>query len=139
MVHVDHLLDGWDGLPGVEATLTTLLLPVREGRAGSHPVYDWHAERYSGRTHTLRPAPVIVVEGVGSGVSGLATLTTVLVWVEAERAVRTQRGLDRDGHELRDRWVRWQADEDALHARHRTRERADLVVRTDASVPRSRD
>ena len=36
VVHVDHMLDGWDGLPGVEATLTALLLPVREGRAGSH-------------------------------------------------------------------------------------------------------
>jgi hypothetical protein len=74
---------------------------------------------------------------VGAGSADYADNITTLVWVEAPRELRLERAIARDlelhdppgGREaLRDQLERWMAHEDTLHARHRTRERADVVV-----------
>ena len=52
----------------------------------------------------------------------------MLVWVEAPYDVRLRRGLERDGDAFAPHWEQWAADEAALFARERTRERADVVV-----------
>ena len=53
---------------------------------------------------------------------------TLLVWVDTPSDVRLARGLERDGEPMREHWLRWRVQEDAMFARHRTRERADVVV-----------
>jgi hypothetical protein len=73
---------------------------------------------------------VLVLEGVGSGALAYADLVTVLVWVEADDADRLARGIARDGVATREQLARWMADEAPYLAEQRTRERADLVVRT---------
>ena len=92
--------------------------------------------------HDVAPADLLVLEGVGAGSADFAAHITTLVWVEAPRDVRLARGLQRDVQlhglhdaedELRATWLRWMEDEDALHARHRTRERAD--IRAPGTVP----
>ncbi|WP_139978786.1 4-amino-4-deoxy-L-arabinose transferase [Nocardioides litoris] len=130
VVHMDDLYDGWAGLEGVDGQLGTLLRPLAQGRPGAYRRYDWHAHAFAETVALPHPGPggLVVVEGVGSGSPEVADLVTVLVWVEAPREVRLRRGLARDGEDLRAEWVAWQAREDAHHARHRTRARADLVV-----------
>lgn len=129
VIHMDDLYDGWDGLPLIAGQLTSLLEPLARGEAGRYRRYDWVAGRYA-ETVTVAPGDLLVVEGVGSGVTGVAHLVTVLAWVEAPKELRLQRGLARDGEAARPHWERWQVDEQALFSRERTRERADLVVDT---------
>ena len=50
------------------------------------------------------------------------------VWVETPRPERLQRGLARDGEEMRSQWLAWMAEEDRHFAADRTRERATLQV-----------
>ena len=76
----------------------------------------------------MEPAPLLVLEGVGSGASRFADLVTVLVWIEAGHDVRLERGLARDGEAFAPHWERWAADEAVLFARERTRERAHVVL-----------
>lgn len=133
VVHLDDLYEGWDGLDGLDAQLRALLRPLAAGRPGSYRRYDWDAEAFA-ETVEVAPAPLLVVEGVGAGASGHRELVTVLVWVEAPRALRLRRGLERDGHHLREKWWAWQATEDRHHVAHATRARADLVVDTAAAV-----
>jgi uridine kinase len=57
-------------------------------------------------------------------------LVAVRVWVEAATDVRMARGIDRDGEAFRPHWQRWAAQERELFGADRTRERADLIVRT---------
>ena len=128
LVHTDDLLDGWDGLAGLPATLLDLLTPLADGRPGRVPRYDWHAGRFAGSVE-LEPAPLLVVEGVGSGALPAARWATVLVWVEAPYDLRMRRGLERDGDAFAPHWEAWARAEEAHFAEHRTRERADLVVR----------
>jgi uridine kinase len=127
VVHMDDLFEGWDGLPRVTAQLEGLLRPLAADRPGSYRRWDWPAGRWA-ETVPVSPAPLLVLEGVGSGSLAHADLITVLVWVEVPFNLRMARGLARGGVEVHERWQQWAIDEQDLFARDRTRERADLCL-----------
>jgi uridine kinase len=128
VLHMDDHYQGWAGLGDAPSRIRDQVLrPLAGGRPGHYHRYDWEAGRWAER-HTVTPSPLLVVEGVGSGSQELAAHCTVLVWVEADRDLRLARGLARDGQALRDQWLRWMDAEAGHFSRHRTRERADLVV-----------
>lgn len=127
VVHLDDLYEGWDGLAENDRQLETLLRPLADGRPGTYRRYDWHAEEFA-ETVSVSPVPMLVLEGVGSGVSAFDDLRTVLAWVEAPWETRKARGLARDGDAFAPHWDRWAAHEAALFAREQTRDRADLVI-----------
>lgn len=132
VVHSDELLEGWGGLPGLGATLDALLRPLAAGRPSSWTRWDWHASTWA-ESHPVSPGGLLVVEGVGSAPACVDDLVTTLVWLEAPREERLGRGIARDGEPMRSFWERWLDDEAALHARERTRARADLVYATGSS------
>ncbi len=91
--------------------------------------YDWQRGEYA-ETVTVPPAPLLVLEGVGSGSLVVADLVTVLVWIEAPDDVRMARGIERDGDAFAPYWEIWAAERRSTSRGHRTRERADLHLRT---------
>ncbi|GAA3831037.1 4-amino-4-deoxy-L-arabinose transferase [Nocardioides panacisoli] len=123
----DEMLEGWGGLPGLGASIEALLRPLAAGRPGRWRRWDWYADRWA-EWREVSPAPLLVLEGVGSGASSYADLVTTVVWVEAPAADRRDRWLDREGDARH--FASWAADEAALHERERARDRADLVLRT---------
>ncbi|WP_445258877.1 4-amino-4-deoxy-L-arabinose transferase [Nocardioides aurantiacus] len=127
LVHLDDLLQGWDGLAGVGDHLDALLRPLADGRVGRHRRWDWHADAWA-ETVAVPPTPLLVVEGVGSGAPTCADLVTLLVWVEAPHDLRRRRGLERDGDDFAPHWDRWAAQEAAVLSRDSTRERAQVRV-----------
>ena len=129
VLSTDEMLEGWRGLPGLPSTVEALLRPLAQGLPGQWRRWDWYDDSWA-ETRTVDPAPLIVLEGVGSAAAAYSSLITLTVWVEADLEVRLARWLERDGEQMRPFWERWLADEEALHARERTRERADVVVGT---------
>ena len=130
VVHTDELLEGWGGLPGLAASVESMLRPLAEGRTGHWRRWDWIADGWA-ETHAVEPGGLLVVEGFGSASASYADLVGCLAWVEAADAeVRMRRGLARDGEAMRPQWERWMREEAALHAADRTRERADVVLTT---------
>ncbi len=127
VVHMDHLYEGWDGLPRIQAQLDRLLRPLARNRPGSYRRWDWYAGRWA-EVMTIEPAPLLVLEGVGSGSRGHARLITVLTWVEVDPPLRLERALQRDGSELDEQLHRWAQAEERHFAQEQTRARADLVV-----------
>jgi uridine kinase len=128
-VHMDELIEGWSGLRTVDAQLEGLLRPQVAGEPGTYRRYDWHAGEYA-ETVVVPPAPLLVLEGVGAGSLVVADLVTVLVWIEAPLEVRMARGIERDGDAFAPYWEAWAVEEADHFARHRTRERADLRLRS---------
>ncbi len=129
LLHTDDLLEGWTGLPGLGATLGRVLAPLRSGQASSWRRWDWYGDTWA-ETSPLPLCDVLVVEGVGSSVGPHRDWISLLVWVDADKHTRWQRGLARDGVEMADDWRRWQADEAALHEMAGTAGRADLRFQT---------
>ena len=137
VVHLDDVYPGWSGLvEGVDRVARLLVEPLARGELGGYRRFDWVADTEA-EWHDVSPVDVLVVEGVGAGSSDYAAHITTLVWVEAPPGDRLARGLARDvqlhglhgaEEELRAKWLRWMADEDALLSRQRTPERADVVV-----------
>ncbi len=127
VIHVDDLLDGWQGLPGVAERLDPLLLPLARDEAGAYERYDWHANRFA-ETVSVAVTPLLVVEGVGSGSRRHAGLCTTSVWVEVDDDLRLRRGLERDGDAALPHWERWMRDERQHFVDDDTRARADVMV-----------
>jgi uridine kinase len=127
VVHMDDLYEGWNGLPEVSRQLAGLLRPLAERLPGSYRRYDWAAGAWA-ETVTVQPTDLLVLEGVGSGCRTQDDLIGVLVWVEAPYEQRLRRGIERDGEAFARHWQAWAEAEELLFARHRTRQRADLVV-----------
>jgi uridine kinase len=126
VVHLDDLYDGWHGLPRLREQLDPLLLPLARGEAGRYRRYDWAAGRYA-ETIVVAPAPVLVLEGVGSGLAAYSSLRTLLVWVDADRDTRLARWRARDGAAVEPFIATWTAAEERLFAAEGTREAADVV------------
>ncbi len=124
---MDDLYPGWDGLAEVDAQLETMLRPLAEGESGSYRRYDWHLGRFA-ETVAVPPVELMVIEGVGSGSTTIEDLVTVLAWVGAPYELRMRRGIERDGDDFAPHWGAWALAEREHFERHRTRDRADLVV-----------
>ncbi len=126
VIRMEALYPGWDGLEaGVDRLVSGILLPLTHGRPGRLQRYDWVRGR-DGRVDPVPLAPLLVVEGCGSGAR--RCLPSVLVWLAAPEPARYRRAMARDGDTFRPYWQRW-ADQEASHyAREQTAARADVTV-----------
>jgi energy-coupling factor transporter ATP-binding protein EcfA2 len=133
VVHLDDLYAGWTITGAVARLRAGVLRPVSEGCSGAFHGYEWDRRSFSSTVTAVPPAPVLVVDGCGSGARSLDPWRSLLAWVEAPQPLRIQRGLGRDGADLETAWLDWQATEAAEFAREDTRARAD--VRVDGAGP----
>ncbi|ROO88139.1 uridine kinase [Actinocorallia herbida] len=129
VVSLEDLYGGWDGLEeGVDRLVAHVLVPLAAGRRALVPQYDWHRNAWTPPV-VLDPPEYLVVEGVGAGAERAARYAGVLAWIEVADEVRKARAMERDGETYVPYWDAWAAQEDAMLARERTPERADVVVR----------
>jgi uridine kinase len=127
-VSLEDLYGGWDGLErGIDLLVSEVLEPLSDGRAARVPRYNWVTAAWEAPL-VLAPPEVLIVEGVGAGARRAAAYASLLVWMEEAASVRKKRALDRDGETFAPHWDAWAAQEDAMLARERTPDRADLVV-----------
>lgn len=135
VLHLDDLYPGWDGLAEVVSLVhDQVVAPLAACRAARYRRYDWERGTYA-EEYDLGTPPLLVVEGVAAGSRPIAAHAVLLVWVEALRAERFRRGIERDGEAYRPHWERWARQEDAHFAAQDTRGRADLRVDGAPAVP----
>jgi uridine kinase len=135
VVHMDDLYPGWDGLSAAVPILREWILePLARGAKARYQRYDWSRDAY-GEWVDAPPSDTLVVEGCGCGSRLAAPYLSMLLWVEAPRAVRFGRGIERDGETFRPHWERWALQEDALFAAEGTRQRADYRIDGAPSAP----
>lgn len=128
LVHMDDLYLGWSGLePSADRLREEILAPLWLGRPGSYRRYDWHAEELA-ETHEVPPGGTLVVEGVGCVRAGTRGFFSIIVWVQADDAMRLARGIARDGVGAEAHWRDWMLQERELFTRVGTRELADMRV-----------
>ncbi len=132
VVHMDDLYRGWEqdlGDPLAQRVGAWLLDAWAVGLPGRHLRFDWHASRFAEWVE-VPAAPVVIVEGCGSASAGIREHASIVAWVEADPAVRLERGIARDGVGMRAAWLAWQEREAAHFTADGTAAAAHLVVRT---------
>lgn len=107
-----------------------VLLPLSRNEDVRYQRYDWVSRRLAEWITVVRQ-PYLLVEGVGSSRLDFAPYLTFSIWIDTDRDERLRRGLQRDGVEMTELWLRWMAEEDAYVAREAPGARADLVLRGD--------
>ncbi|NUS17577.1 MAG: hypothetical protein HOY69_40325 [Streptomyces sp.] len=127
VVHTDDLATHEEPFGWAERLGEEVVGPFTAGRPARHRVYDWTARRFAAE-RTVPAAPVVLVEGVGTGRRALRPHLALTLWLEVDRPTARRRGLRRDGPELEHFWTGWSAAEDRHFAADPTRPYADLLV-----------
>lgn len=127
VVHLDDLATHTEPFGWEERLAAQVLGPLAEGRTARHQRYDWTARRFAGERE-IPAAPVVLLDGVGSGRRMVRPYLARLLWLEVDPATARRRGLLRDGPELAHFWTGWTRDEDDHFAADPSRPFADLLV-----------
>jgi uridine kinase len=136
VLHMDDLYDGWDGAArGFGLLRDHVLSRLAEGREGRYRRYDWNLRAYAERHVVPVSMDLLIVEGVTAADRGAEPWPSLRIWIETSNDVRLDRGIDRDGEALRDRWLEWMRWERDHFAAENTRERADLIVDGNPAAP----
>jgi Cytidylate kinase len=140
VLHMDDLYDGWDGATRGFALLRDhVLARIAEGQEGRYRRFDWDANAYAELHLVPADLDLLIVEGVTSADRGADEWTSLIIWVEVSNALRLDRGIERDGEALRDRWLDWMRWERDHFAEQRTRGRAGLIVDGAPATPHDPD
>lgn len=106
--------------------------PLRDGRPARYQRWDWELDE-AAEWHDIAAGSVVVVEGVSATRADVSVPWAVRVWVDAPRAVRLRRALDRDGASMMGRWLDdWMPSEEAYIACEHPQRSADIWI--DGSV-----
>ena len=105
-----------------------VLEPLSRGEHARYGVYDWVRREFTERRE-LAPAPVVVVEGVGTGRRTLRPHLACLLWMELTPEHSWERGQLRDGPALAAFWDGWIPAERRHFVADPSRPHADLLVR----------
>jgi uridine kinase len=129
LLHTDDLLDGWDGQFGYYERLERqVLAPVRRGQPGGYRCYDWSTGAFGGPVVPVRPASVLVVEGVGAAAGRLRAEASLSIFVSAPAEVCVARTLARDGAAMAPYLEIWRKREAEHFRADRTAEQVDVLV-----------
>lgn len=134
IIHLDDMYDGWTQNLDLlwERIYSQIISPLAHFACPCYQRYDWNTGVFANWVK-VPPQAYLIVEGCGAASGPIAAYAALSCWVEVPDAVRLRRGLIRDGSHERDHWVQWIAAESAHFARHRTRERVDVIL--DGTYP----
>ncbi|WP_438489018.1 uridine kinase family protein [Streptomyces sp. S186] len=127
VVHTDDLATHEELFAWSDRFREQVLAPLSRGEPARYEVYDW-VRREFGAAVELAPAPVVLVEGVGTGRRALRPYAACLLWMELAREHSWERGQLRDGPGLSAFWEGWIPAERAHFAADPSRPYADLLV-----------
>ncbi len=129
VVHTDDFAS-WDNQFGWwPRLLEQVILPLVGGSVARYQRWDWDTHQLAEWVELPLEPETVIIEGVSAMRREFDPYFAYRIWVDTPRALRLQRGLDRDGEGMRIQWDRWMAAEDAYVENDRPVERADVVLR----------
>ncbi len=116
------------GLFDLPRLVSQVLLPHSQGEEICYQRFNWDTGVLGGWISRPGGTPLIV-DGVYSTHETLRDFYDLRIWVNAPRAIRLARGVQRDGEEARSRWVDvWMPAEDRYIADQAPQNHAHLVL-----------
>ncbi|MEU4896725.1 hypothetical protein AB0B12_29515 [Streptomyces sp. NPDC044780] len=107
VLHTDDFATHEELFGWAERLRTQVLAPLARGAAARYAPYDWRERRFAATPRRLDPAPVVLLEGVGSGRRAVRPWLARLLWMELPDRDSWRRGQLRDGPGLSAFWDGW--------------------------------
>lgn len=127
VLHLDDVATHEQLFSWTQRLLREVIEPLGHGRTAHYRPYDWRARRF-GPPRALPPAPVILLEGVGSGRRALRPHLALLLWMDMASEEAWTRGRARDGDEQHTFWDGWVEAERRHFADDPSRPFAEVLV-----------
>ena len=132
VIHTDDFAS-WDNpIEWWPELIERALKPLAAGRSARYQPSVWARDHQS--PVVIEPGGTVVLEGVTASRIAFRPYLAYSIWVETDRGVRLQRGIDRDGEAARTQWERWMEAEDRYVESERPAERANVVLRGDRDL-----
>jgi hypothetical protein len=133
VLHTDDVA-WWESFFGWWPLLVAgVLEPLSRGEDVRYRPPAWDRRERPGAIEVLA-GPAIVVEGVGASRRELRPYLDRAIWVDTDRQLALDRGMQREGEDLAF-WREWERAEEDHLAGDRPWERADLLVTNDPPGP----
>lgn len=129
ILHLEDVYPGWRGLEATPPMVRQVLERIAVDEIGQVNRWDWDADR-TGPVMRVPPAPLLILDGVGSGAATIRPYLSLLLWVEAPVDVRKRRALARDGGVYAPFWDVWAEQESRHFTAEQTRIHADRIIDT---------
>lgn len=128
IIHLDDFADWSDDSNWELSTFAERALePLVAGITSKHRRYDWPTDTFA-EWFEIEPSSIAIVEGVTALRVDLREYWGVGIWVDCPRELRLERGIARDGEEIRSKWEdQWMPGEDAYFQHDRPWEAADFA------------
>jgi hypothetical protein len=137
VVHTDDIAWHHAVLDWTDLLVEGVLRPVRAGQGVRYRPPQWEQRGRTGAIEVPARAPMLIVEGVGSGRRSLAGWYDTVIWVETPQEITNARNEVRvaAGETTPSAYELWMAEENPFVDQERTWERADVVVDGSARIP----
>ena len=130
VISMDNLYAGWTHALDDETfhrIIEQIMEPLRLNGTANYQRYDWHEQAFTNWI-SIPSSECLILEGVGAGHPLLRNFVTLPIWIEAEKKLRLNRVLDRDGHEIRDEMLQWQIDEEKYFKKYKVKDSAEYIL-----------
>jgi uridine kinase len=131
IVHLDYVYDGWEH--ALSSSLTEVLVDLvsafLKGIEFELPLYNWETMSFDS-VRIIKPAPALIIEGVGAGQSAIRGAASALYWLDIDDETGLERVLQRDGVEIESQMRAFKVSEAKHFEVERTRDFADFIITT---------
>lgn len=127
LLHTDDFAS-WDvPLEWWPRLVEQVIEPLTRNQPARYQRYDWGTRKLAD-WHDVPVGGVVIIEGVSALRREFRRAISYGIFVQTPRALRLDRGLERDGQDAVAQWQEWMAQEDAYLSDHKPEEHADLLI-----------
>ena len=127
VIHTDDFASWDNAFNWFPRMIEQVLEPLKDNKNAVYQRYDWNEKKLMNWI-TVSPQPIIIIEGVSSSRKEFRPFLSFSIFVSTDRETRLQRGLERDGLQAKEQWLKWMSSEDEYVARDNPEDFADAIV-----------
>jgi uridine kinase len=126
VIHTDDFAS-WDNpLNWHPRMIEQVFVPLSQNKPAHFQRFDWKVKAMTDWI-SISLNDFVIVEGVSSSRSEFRSFLSFSIFVETPAEIRLRRGLDRDGLQARDLWLKWMAEEDRYLEKDDPKSNANVV------------
>lgn len=136
IIHTDDFASWENSQNWYPRMIEQVLGPLKQNKVARFQRYDWNKNELSDWL-TVEPQEFVILEGVTSARKEFRPFLSFSLFVDTNAEVRLRRGLERDGPEAKDQWLKWMREEDEYLARDNPKSFVNVVTSGEANLPGS--